>query len=132
MLGMDGYDYVTSPVYFDEMVKMDGELRGLIISERSVRTAASKNIPFAKGPTLYFLRDDGNIVYIGQTHVLPSRIAAHQEDKTFNTVSSFRTPESELIITEAMNIFSYRPILNKDVMNNEAYFKQVLKRGEFH
>jgi hypothetical protein len=70
------------------------------------------------GPCVYFLCQNGRIVYIGQSINLSARIAQHSQAKGFDNVYYFNVPESLLNETEATLIDFYAPELNRTGVKN--------------
>ena len=63
-------------------------------------------------PCVYFLLHDMEIVYIGQTTHLPTRLQSHQKDKEFNRSFYIEIPESDLLRVESALIKAFAPKLN--------------------
>jgi hypothetical protein len=66
------------------------------------------------GPGVYFLKDKGEIVYVGQSVMMAGRISQHMADhnKTFNEVMFFKCEKEELDNWEGFFIRLLRPKLN--------------------
>jgi hypothetical protein len=118
-------------VMFEELIKIDNEFQGLALSSEEVFKQAHTHIPFDSDPRVYFLIEDGEIVYIGQTCCICARIATHAGAvdgvKKFDKVTTISVKRELLKITETVNIRKYKPRLNRDIMSNENYLKEVLK-----
>lgn len=69
---------------------------------------------------LYFLINDEEIVYIGQSKNLTSRIKQHKNDKKFNSFSFIEFKEN-LNEEEAFFILLFNPIYNRAIPQNNKY-----------
>lgn len=67
---------------------------------------------FKKIIGIYFLIRKLEIVYIGQSIDVASRISAHERDKRFDAVSVIRCEADELDAYESLYIWKYQPCLN--------------------
>ena len=66
--------------------------------------------------SIYWLLDDkSRIVYVGRTGHVPSRIAQHRRDKTFDTFLEFPVPAEHVNYIEAALIKLLRPRLNQSI-----------------
>lgn len=63
-------------------------------------------------PCVYFLVQDGKVVYVGQSIELPGRISAHRKDKKFEKVLFLCVPKSELNRVERDFIKALKPEMN--------------------
>jgi hypothetical protein len=62
---------------------------------------------------IYFLISDDEIVYIGQSINVISRVASHKKDKEFDSFSYVEVPKDGLSLFEAAYIDAYKPKLNE-------------------
>lgn len=74
--------------------------------------ANRKPFPYC-GPAVYFLYHGKEIVYIGKTTNLWSRMSSHHGQKVFDHFSYLACVESELDELERRAILKYRPKLNR-------------------
>ncbi len=92
---------------------------------------AKKNPALPKITGIYFLINGKEIVYVGQSLDIHSRITQHNKDilKTFDSFSILECPAEYLSILEAHYIFKFHPFLNSTLPTNHAYksFNQVKK-----
>jgi hypothetical protein len=71
--------------------------------------------------SVYFLLDKGQVVYVGQTVSLASRILAHRKDKKqFDRVCFIVVPVNELISRESEYIKRFNPPYNRTPWISEA------------
>lgn len=70
-----------------------------------------KSLSYGDACGVYFLIKDSEIVYIGQSINIASRITQHR-DKEFDSVSYVACHRSELDILESLYILAYQPELN--------------------
>jgi hypothetical protein len=96
----------------DEMVAVSPK-EGLVIPKAEIEKRV-KPIEAYLTPrsSVYFLYDEAELVYIGQSTNIPARIASHMRDKTFDSVAVFPV-ESGALRVEAANIRHYKPKYNK-------------------
>ena len=64
------------------------------------------------GPCVYFLIDNDDVVYVGQSRSLASRIETHQKNKIFNRSVYLPCPEENLNDVESSLIRKLRPKYN--------------------
>ena len=62
---------------------------------------------------VYFLMDVEEVVYVGKTMGLSSRIAAHKRDKVFDRCFWIPVPEKDLLATEGKWINKFSPKYNR-------------------
>lgn len=69
------------------------------------------------GSGVYFLTENQNIVYVGQSKNIPLRIASHIADKQkkFDSVFYLKLPKNDLLDVESEWISSLRPKYNKTI-----------------
>lgn len=72
------------------------------------------------GEGIYFLCKEKEVVYVGQSVNIPSRVTTHRNEgqKIFNRVYFLRCPEHELDRLEAQFIKTLKPRLNKVTYEN--------------
>ena len=74
---------------------------------------ANENIKINKVRGVYFLFDDDELVYIGQSENILSRIASHLNDKRFDSYNFIECQYGNLDALEAKYILKYNPKYNK-------------------
>lgn len=90
-------------------------------------------VPITRSPHIYFLMDGNEVVYIGQTEWLLSRVATHirgshsTKEKQFDGVCVYPVSRDRMSFLEMLNIRHYRPKYNKDIYPNTYYFAKVLE-----
>lgn len=84
------------------------DLLATIDSIRATRTAAPKT-----GCGVYFLFDDDNVVYVGQSVEIAARIGQHAKTKGFDSYAWIAVPEELLDAVEQFYITTLQPPLNK-------------------
>ena len=67
------------------------------------------------GPSIYFLFEGNEIVYIGRSRNAMRRIGAHLRDKYFDSYAVFTVGKSRLLDIEAAMIGLYRPKYNTNI-----------------
>lgn len=74
-------------------------------------------------PYVYLLWDRDEVVYVGQTFDIKTRIQAHLKDKDFNQISIIECTKEEIDEVENHNITTLKPKYNKK--DNPNYKKPV-------
>ena len=96
---------------------------------------ANKKPALPKLIGIYFLINGDEIVYVGQSVDIYSRISQHSKDvlKTFDNFYILECPAEHLSILEAHFIFKFHPFLNSTFPTNHAYksFNQLKKLLNF-
>jgi hypothetical protein len=67
---------------------------------------------------IYFLKDDGVIVYVGQTKTIIARMHSHKndKDKSFDSIEFFEFTEgTDLSVEEFKSILKHQPKYNKQL-----------------
>jgi excinuclease UvrABC nuclease subunit len=97
----------------------------------AVEVLAQKKPALPKVTGIYFLIHGSEVVYVGQSVDIYSRISQHSKDvlKTFDSFSILECPAEHLGILEAHYIFKFHPLLNTTFPTNHAYksFTQLKK-----
>lgn len=88
-------------------------------------------------PGVYLLKDKGDIVYVGKSINIISRIKDHKREKLkrFDSYSIIKCETSELDNIEAQMIWHYQPVHNIDYISNKYVIKTPLQKrldGETH
>lgn len=86
------------------------------------------------GPGIYFLCQDGEVIYIGQSIRPLSRIATHSSEKTFDRVFFLKLPRSDLDLIEGSLIRTLKPSGNGNgprptVMPDERILARYFDEG---
>lgn len=86
---------------------------------------------FSNRVGVYLLIDSGDVVYVGQSRNLASRVSSHiqSEEKDFDSVEFHECSEDELPEIEAMLIAMMKPKYNRTIPKCESYksYSQVKK-----
>ncbi len=122
----------TSREYYEAIVSSHNELSKEIVPLDQIK--GQDVIPFKETPRVYFLLDDGVIVYIGQTHSIADRMGTHirEKKKSFDSVHTVETSKTMMMTKEAVNIRAYQPKHNINGCSAEDYFFLVLNNGIFY
>ena len=126
-----GKTYISRESY-SEIISVADELIGFVWDIDNILKIAEDKIPFTPAPTVYFLIEGREIMYIGQSVNLVLRIGKHVTDKVFSLISILEVSHNDLTITEDMNIYCHSPKYNKNMFNNEQYFREIVKRCIFN
>jgi len=109
------------------------EKKDYLLSDKYIApiTTYKSSAPVKIAPYVYFLYNDGVLVYIGQTKRLLMRLAAHQDTKVFNGVSVKEVDEKDFELCESLNIYYYQPVLNIQKKSYSEFYKLVLRMCDF-
>lgn len=87
-----------------------GEMLGLRLAQKEEIVGSS--VKWEGHPGVYFLIKDGEIVYIGQSINVFSRIGSHGSIKEFDSYSYVSVEKDKLDIVESLYIHIYNPAQN--------------------
>jgi len=121
----DGEIYISSE-YFDKIVNFLNDNMKLIPDMNTIREKASETIPFKKDEYIYFLLNNNELIYIGQTVNMSMRISTHLSSKEFNRVYYFTISEDQKSLVESLCINEYKPIHNITNKDNDIILEHVL------
>ncbi|OGW44465.1 MAG: hypothetical protein A2Y66_01860 [Nitrospirae bacterium RBG_13_41_22] len=119
-------DVYLSKAFYLEMIAQDKFAKSFIYDFEVIK----KNlINFDREYTkdyIYFLFQDLEIVYIGQTTNFAGRIKQHQKEKDFDSVAILSIYKGYLDIAEMINILEYNPKLNVQKWGPRSYLRHIL------
>lgn len=95
--------------HYLQMLKTDFEKPDHLLSRKAV---IERSKPIDKISGVYFLIQDDEIVYVGQSKDVDSRILAHSADKVFTRSYVLKAREEDLLWLEGMYIQKFRPKYN--------------------
>lgn len=102
------------PAYIVDAIKLeiDERIKDCLSIEElfSMRTLV---VPIQSKPCVYFLFDEEELIYIGQSTNACARISAHTRDKKFNSITMLPVPKENLDYIELLYIQKYNPAINK-------------------
>lgn len=81
--------------------------------------------PVIMGIGIYFLLDDGEVVYVGKTTNVYGRIVQHLVDKKFDRYYFHPCKPYEVDELEVKYILAYEPKYNNNLPHNIRYFHYV-------
>ena len=99
------------------------ELGQVLDMERVIKADDSRN------SRVYFLINNNEIVYVGQTNMLSNRLSNHS-DKEFDSVSFVDVDPSFIGDIEASYIAKFDPIYNKNLPPNSIFISKAKLRSE--
>ena len=72
-----------------------------------------------EAPAIYFLMKGEEVVYVGKTKRIRSRVAEHAKEKSglFDFVRYFHVEDSEMCASEIANIIAFNPPLNGNALD---------------
>ena len=76
---------------------------------------------------IYFLMNDNEVVYVGQSIDIHRRINKHKESKTFDKIYYLEVDKQNLDEIEKKYILEYQPIYNKTYLNKYNIKEKVQK-----
>jgi hypothetical protein len=100
---------------YDEKLRDFGSFRASmagVVMEHLKRETIDITKPASLSCGVYFLKHEGQIVYVGQSISVYSRVSAHRRDKTFDMVSFLPCKREELNNLEGFFIRLLMPKLN--------------------
>lgn len=89
---------------------------------------AKDTVPFIQTPMIYFLVNDGQVIYIGQSVGLANRVGCHMRNKEFSHVYYVSVPAKDMRMAEAVNIWLNNPKLNKDRFTGIDLFRYIARK----
>lgn len=75
----------------------------------------SKSVPVNNGASIYFLINEGKIVYVGQSKNIFARIGDHIKSKSFDSYFVFSCQEENIDVMESFYIHKFNPELNAQI-----------------
>lgn len=94
-----------------------------------LKTAVNVKKMFPSDTYIYFLIHNEEVIYVGQTTQLMTRIAYHTTCKTFDSINYFKVEEEDANLIEAIMIVKFDPPLNNAMPGQELYvsYEQLKK-----
>jgi hypothetical protein len=115
-----------SKAFYSELQKQKEFMDGFICDHNTIkRNIISFDREYNKA-YVYFLIENDEIIYIGQSVDLLRRIETHSKDKEFDQVSIYQVHENYLDIAEMINIVTYNPRLNSQKWGNGTFLKRII------
>lgn len=126
-------DIITPKSLFDDMIFIENKIKNRLTSYSEIKEKAKREIPFTGDGHVYYLFQDNDLVYVGQSVNIASRIGEHyRSKKVFNRVYTENVDIKDLLLIEAFYIYRDMPTVNVSVMSNEDYFMTILKRTDIN
>lgn len=95
-------------------------LAAIVSIPHSMQDVIDAAIPAKTFPGIYFLVMDGEIVYVGQSIDIPSRISRHRrEGKEFDSFAYLLCEKEQLDELESLYITAFMPWLNHTITRQE-------------
>jgi len=110
---------------FEILKKTRDHYNSRIIDIETLKKHRTKLIPFNNKAYIYFLFNDEELIYIGQSISVAGRIDTHNKSKKFNYVTLISVPEKILNIVEMVYIGKYKPELNTTGTENGVSLSQI-------
>lgn len=105
------------------------KLNQSLVSVEMLRQQKAQVLPIKSGYYIYFLFDDSEIVYVGQTSALLSRIQTHLDlNKIFSYISIIEAQRKELTELEQFYIYAFNPKYNATKPDIITIIDTILKR----
>lgn len=122
------FDEVTKDVHistdtYKSLILEQDKFKNKLLPFTELLKLRSELIPINQQYYIYFLFKNEELIYIGQSCVLISRIGAHQSyrkknKKDFNFISSIQVSSKKVLALEAFYIDKYKPRHN--IVHNES------------
>lgn len=121
-------NYVVEEKFVHALAEADRYLKSLAPKGEDIIKRAKKSVPLMQNkPVVYWLVDKSEIVYIGQTTSLLSRIGVHCRDKEFDSVALTKDFYGlSYMDFEGLMIREFNPVLNSAKWDDYEYFKRVI------
>jgi hypothetical protein len=99
----------------------------LLEKDAILMEAFSPTYKLPSGPHVYMLIEGDEIIYVGQTVSLTSRIASHKyaTKKSFSFLYIQPCEASDLVILESLYINKFKPVLNQLKATRPTIIKQI-------
>lgn len=123
---LDG-EIFTSLDYYDKIVSKWNYWNSKIVSYSESKNNSATFIPFAISNYLYYLFKDDELIYIGQTVSLGSRVREHQKTKEIDSVYWKEVDADEVIMVERMCINYHSPTLNIEEDDSATLMRRILE-----
>lgn len=118
---------VVPEILLDSILKTVESIENSLIPYSTISYNKNHEIPFKRDGYVYYLFENGKLIYIGQTINITGRISQHISDgKVFDRVSLVQTEPRNLLLTERFYIYRDLPSLNISVMSSLDYFHEIL------
>lgn len=85
-----------------------------------------KTVPIDDNGYVYFLINNGNIIYVGQSNCLVGRIYSHKLDKVFDYVFTIQVPANSMSLLEYYYINKIKPYINLAGINGSVIIDLIL------
>lgn len=120
-------EIIIPTLLYKDLINMEVHLNSLLTPYSEIINQKSNKIPFSHNGYIYYLFNNDELVYIGQSTNLAQRIGAHyRSEKIFDEVYAEEIIASKLMITEALYIYRDIPKGNVSVLSFEDYLKTLL------
>jgi hypothetical protein len=118
--------YTTLEIY-QLLRERKEEIESMVVLEDDM--TPSDTIPFKCDQVVYFLFNDNELAYIGQSMNITGRISQHLTNKSFNLVFCKSVDKTIVDTFEMANIVYHNPPLNCHKWNEEEMFQKALKHS---
>lgn len=127
VLGIDNGIVVVLPSFVEEIRKQKAFVESFIFPYEQVLKSIIRNDRDYNQSYIYFLLDKSEIVYIGQTVDLKTRLNSHVKDKEFDQVAAVQVFKGYLNIAEYINIDYHNPRINTTRWGSKSFLKRILE-----
>jgi hypothetical protein len=135
------YNQITKDIHiddkiYDKLVAYQSKMKDDLLSIEQLSSIKLPVIPIDQQYYIYFLFNNDDLVYIGQTCSLVARIGSHQnytgkQKKSFNYISTIQVPSSKILMIEAFYIDKYKPKHNIVHINSSFLVNYVFENTKF-
>ncbi len=103
------------------------ELNNSLTSYEYISQNAAKHIPLERDGHIYYLFNNKQLIYIGQSIILPARIGTHMSNGIeFDSMYCEKVDRDFLLTKERLYIHRDMPFLNVAVLDNYEYICTIL------
>ncbi len=123
---VDGEIFIPETI-FERISVAINKTENLLTKIEYIIEQADDKIPFGKEPHIYYLFDNTEIIYIGQTFAIAGRINEHLSNgKKFTKVYCEQVDRRKINLIEKLYIHRDSPKLNVAVISNAEHLKEIL------
>lgn len=127
LLAKRGSEIVIPAELYNEVLSTQNSIEESLTDLDYITGYKNKHIPFDLGGYVYYLFSGKDLVYIGQSNNIALRVSTHKTNGVnFDAVYCERVDNDLLLIKERFYIYRDFPEMNKLIMTEAQYLKEVL------
>jgi len=127
--------YISNDLY-NALLAEQAKYKNQLLSLSELIKLRKQVIPFDSSYYLYFLFNNEELIYIGQTCSLPGRLSSHQnykksQKKLFNYITLLQIPSTKILSIEAFYIDKYKPYQNQVHIEGKKLINYIFESLNF-